>query len=97
MPSQDRLRRDDRRKLIQKSTAEGHPAHGEPAAVGVGQPESPAAKLAFEDAVLLEKVVENALLVAVEPAGEDDGENVEHGRHGAREGSDLTPVVNQII
>jgi hypothetical protein len=35
--------------------------------------------------------------MAVEPAGEDDGKNLEDGGHGARDGSALTPAANQII
>lgn len=76
MPSQNRLRRDDRREPTQQTATERHASNGEATAVGVGEAEPPSPELALEDPVFFQQVVEDALLVAVEPAGEDDGEDL---------------------
>ena len=87
MPAQDRLRRHDAREPFEHSTTERDAAHREPDPVGIRQSEAAPTQLALQDPVLFLKVLEHALLVAIEPAGEDDGEDLEDGGHGARERS----------
>ena len=97
MPAHDRFRRHDARELIQDAAAKGYAATGWTDSVGVGQVEPVSAKLSLQDPVLFLKVLEHALLLAVEPAGEDDREDLEDGGHGAGDGGDLTEPPNQII
>jgi hypothetical protein len=97
VPSQDRLRRHDARELIQYAATESNSASREAGSFGIGETEPATLKLALQDAVLFLQVLEDALLVAVDPAGEDDGENVEDRGHGARDGSALTLPRYQII
>ncbi len=85
VPAQDRLWRDDRRELVEAPPAESGTAHRKSRSLVVGQPEFPATELRSEDRVLFAEVLEHALLVAVQPTGEDDGQDVEDGGHGARE------------
>src|SRR5688572_19598351 len=73
MPAQDRLRRDDRGELAEDPPAERGTAHREPHSLVVGRTKLPATELSSEDSVLLAEVLEDALLVAVQPASEDDG------------------------
>jgi hypothetical protein len=79
VPAQDRFRRDDVGELVEHATAEGHAAHREPTPIVVGESQASLAKLLPEDSVLIKEVVEDPLLVAVQPAGEDDGQDVEEG------------------
>ncbi len=84
VPAEDRLRRDDRRELVEHAPAEWDAADGEPDAIVIIQAELAPAERRFEDAVLLAEVLEDALLVAAEPAGEEDGEDLDDRGHGAR-------------
>ncbi len=88
-PAADRLRRDDRVELVEALPAEGDTAHGDSYAIVVGEPETPLAELRPKDAVVFEQVFEDALLVAVKPTGEDDGEGVGDWGHAAGERSGL--------
>jgi len=97
VPSLDRLRRHDARELIQYAATESNSANREAGSFGIGETEPATLKLALQNAVLFLQVLEDALLVAVEPAGEDDGQDLKDGRHGARNGSGLTKAVDQII
>ncbi|MSR47715.1 MAG: hypothetical protein EXS13_11735 [Planctomycetes bacterium] len=90
VPALERLWRDDRRELVEELAAEGDATHGEPDAIVVAESELPAAELRLEDAVLLARVFEDKLLVAVELAGEDDGEDLKDRRNGAGERSEPT-------
>ena len=60
--------------------------HGEPSALFVGQAETALAELLAEDAVLLEEILDDVVLMAVDPAGEreeKEPQRVGRGRHGA--------------
>lgn len=85
MPAQDRLRHDDRRETVEELAAEGDAAHGKPTAIVEGQPQPAAAELRLQNTVLLAKVVEHALPVAVQPSGKQDGEGANERRHEMRE------------
>ena len=54
--------------------------HSEAAPLVVGEPEPAATALRAEDAVLLEQVVDDRLLLAVDPAREQKEEEGERGR-----------------
>lgn len=90
VPPEDRLRRDDGCELVEQLPAESDAANGESDAVVIVESELPFAQLGSEDAVLLAEVVEDALLVAVQPAREEDGKDVNELRHRAGERSEGT-------
>jgi hypothetical protein len=87
MPAQDRLWGDNARELIQHATAKCHAANCQADPVGVGEAEPAPSKLALQDANLFLNVLEHVLLMAIESAGKDDGEDLEDAWHGARQGS----------
>ncbi len=72
VPGKYRVRGDDRRHLSQDFSTERLSFHREPSALLVGQAETLTAKLTLEDAVLLDEVIDDILLVAVDPAGDGD-------------------------
>jgi hypothetical protein len=53
---------------------------GEPAPLGVREPEAARPEHLAQDAVLFPEVLDRELLVAVEPAGEDNGQDVDRRR-----------------
>jgi hypothetical protein len=65
MPSQDGVRRDQRRHLTQDVSSEAVPVHGEPTSLGIGQPQAPSVKVLFQDAVLFSQVLDDLELVAI--------------------------------
>jgi hypothetical protein len=69
MPSQDGVRRDQRRHLTQDLSSEALPAvRRESTPLGVGQPQAPAIELLVEHAVLFPQVRDDLQLVAIHPA-----------------------------
>ena len=86
IPAQDGVRCDDTRDGRQSAPAKNLAFHGQAAALVVGDVEPSRSVHGAEDSVLLEQVVNNCLLLSVDPAG--DEENNEHERsrqrvHGA--------------
>ena len=62
------------------TTAKDLPFHGQPASLVVGEAQPSGALRRAEDAVLLEQVGNDRLLLAVDPAGEQEEEESERGR-----------------
>jgi hypothetical protein len=82
IPSQDGVRCDDTRDGRQSAPAKNLAFHGQAAALVVGDMEPSRSVRGAEDSVLLEQVVNNCLLLSVDPAG--DEENNEHERRRQR-------------
>ncbi len=77
MPDENRVGCDDGGDLGEQPAAEHLALRGEPAALVVGQPESLAAELLLEHAVLFDEVIDDLGLAAVGPAGEGGEEQLE--------------------
>ena len=84
VPAKDRVGRDDAGDLPKGLSADGLALHHEASALVVGEAKAASSELLTEDAVLLHQVVDDAVLVAVDPAGEEQKEEVERGRRGGR-------------
>jgi len=69
MPGQDRVRGDDTGEVEERLSADRLSCDRQPATLFVGEPDSSVAQLLEEDAVLLSQIVDRRLLVAVDPAG----------------------------
>ncbi len=74
VPGQDRVRGDDRRHLSQDPPTERLPLRGQPPTFVIAQTKSPSTELSLQDAVLVDEVVDDILLVTVDPAGNGDDE-----------------------
>ena len=74
MPGQNRVGRDDRSDLPQHLPPERLPFRGQPAALVVSQAHSAATglDLLFEDAILVNQVLDDSRLLPTNPAGEGD-------------------------
>jgi hypothetical protein len=72
MPSQERAWCDQRCYVTQDLSSEAVPVHSESAALDVGQPQSPAVEVLFEDAVLFPQIGNHLKLAAIHPSGEGD-------------------------
>ncbi len=72
VPGQDRVRSDDRRHVAQDLSTERLAFHREPSSLVIGEAETLATELAFEDAVLLDEVINHILLMAVDPSSDGD-------------------------
>jgi hypothetical protein len=70
VPAHDRVGRDDGGDSVEKSATQLLPLRSEASLLVVRQPKLPPLELLFEDAVLLEEVLDGALLLSVDPAGE---------------------------
>ena len=70
MPAHDRVGRHDRRHAVQQAPAKLLALRCESAALVVGQPQLPTPELLLQYAVLLDQVLDRALLLAVHPAGD---------------------------
>ncbi len=77
MPPEDRVRCHDRHDRGEKPSAEHFPLRGEATALNVGQAQTAAAELLFENAILQDEVLDHLGLVPVEPAGEGGEEQLE--------------------
>ena len=75
MPSQNRVRRDDRGDLAQRLAPESLSTHGQPTSLIIGEPEPAAAQLAPQDSILFHQIRHDVLLVPIEPAGESGQKN----------------------
>ncbi len=84
VPPKDGVRSNKRRNLGKSTLPDGFAADREPATLIVGQSEASAAELLLQDAVLLSKVFDYCVLMAVDPAGErghEDLPGLEHSGH----------------
>jgi len=74
IPPENRLRGHKRRDLPQKLPPKALSPGRQPAALGVGQTEPLASQVVVEDTVFLPQVVDDLLLLAVNPACQGDQE-----------------------
>jgi hypothetical protein len=84
VPSQDRVGGHDRGDLPQDPATEAVALRGEASALVVGQPEAAPLQPRLEDAVFLDQVFDDVLLVAVDPSREGHEQHlqgVEIGPH----------------
>jgi len=70
MPAQQRVRRDDRRKLAQRLTAQSIGPRGKFPPVVIGEPEAPPTDLLPQDPILFDQVRQYLPLSPVQPAGD---------------------------
>jgi hypothetical protein len=70
VPSQNRVGGHDGRDLPQDPSTESATCRREASALVVGEPEAAPLHLLLEDTVLLHQVLDNVLLVAVDPSSE---------------------------
>ena len=70
MPSEDRVGRHDGRDLPQDPSAESATVRREASTLVVGEPGAAPLHLRLEDAVFLHQVLDDVLLMAVDPSGE---------------------------
>ncbi len=84
MPPQDRVGRHNRGHGHEQSATKSLTFAGQAPSLGVGQSKSSSPQLLFEDAVLLDEIVDDLGLVPVDPArkgGEEQLETEEVERH----------------
>ena len=87
VPTQDGVGSHDARDSREVTTAEDVALHGETASLVVGQAQSSGTVHRAEDAVLLEQVVNDRLLVSIDPAREQQEEEGKRGRQPVHGGS----------
>ena len=87
VPTQDGVRCHDAGDSREVTTAEDVAFHGETASLVVGQAQSSRTVHRAEDTVLLEQVVNDRLLVSIDPAREQQEEEGERGRQRVHGGS----------
>ena len=100
IPPQDRVWRDDAGDSCKPTPAEDLAFHGNPTALVVGEAKPSASVRCAEDSVLLEQVVNDGLLLPVDPAGEeknDEGERRRQRVHGASLPERLAPCNSRQI
>jgi hypothetical protein len=68
MPSEDRVRSDDRRDLALHASAQSVPTNGEPTPLVIAEPKTPALELLPQDAILHNQVRHGLLLASIQPA-----------------------------
>ena len=85
MPAQNRIGRHNRRHLPQQTTAETSPPPRQTAPLLVAESESSARELTPEDAILLDQIGDDVLLLVIQPVGQGGQNNPdEHAvNHGA--------------
>jgi hypothetical protein len=80
VPAQEGVRRGDGCHVFEALTTKWVGQGGEATALGVGEPQSAATELRFEDAVFFEQIRDNLLLVTLNPTGHYGNQHVEdHG------------------
>jgi hypothetical protein len=82
VPSEDRVGRHDGRDLPQDPSAESASPRREAAALVIGQPEAAPLQLLLQDAVLLYQVLDNVLLVAIDPPREGQEQHLQRRESG---------------
>ena len=87
VPPQDRVGCHDAGDGREATTAEDVAFHGEAASLVVGQAQPSGTVRGAEDPVLLEQVVNDRLLLSIDPAGEQQEEEGERGRQRVHGGS----------
>ena len=87
VPTQDGVGCHDAGDGREAATAEDLAFHGETASLVVGEAQSSGTVHRAEDTVLLEQVVNDRLLVSIDPAGEQQEEEGERGRQRVHGGS----------
>ena len=80
VPTQDRVWCHDAGDVRKAPPAKDLPFHGQPASLVIREAQPSGALRRAEDAVLLEQVINDRLLLAVHPAGEQQEEESERGR-----------------
>jgi hypothetical protein len=80
VPAQEGLGRRQRGRLFEALTPERVGEHREAAAFGLGQTQPSATKLSFEDAVFLAQIIDDLLLVILDPPGNHGDQNVKNHR-----------------
>ena len=84
MPGQDRVRRYESRDFLKSTSADRFTLGREPTALRVRETEASATELLLEDAVLLLQIINDSLLVLVDPAshgGHEDLPGLKNGGH----------------
>ena len=84
VPAQDGIGRHDTGHSSQELPTERPSLLCQPASLGIGEPDAPLAKLLAKHAVLLAEIVDDLLLLTIEPAREGQQEELEdwvEGRH----------------
>jgi hypothetical protein len=76
VPSQQRVRRDQGFKLVQHLAPECLRFSGESAAFGIGETKAPTTRGLLEHSVLLLEIVDHVQLMAVDPTGEHQEEQM---------------------
>ena len=84
VPAENRVGSDDACHSSQRPLSESLASHGESAALGVGQPKRSTAELLAEDAILLSQIVDQILLVAIQPSGQGEDEELQRMGHRPR-------------
>ena len=80
VPAQDRIRCHDAGDVRETLPSEGLPFHGESAPLVVGEANASRAVCRAEDPVLLQQVLDDVLLLSIDPAGEQQEQEGERGR-----------------
>ncbi len=77
MPTENRIRRDERRNLRQTATTERRVDGSQAPPLLVGEPHAPAGQLCLQDAVLFAQVLDDPVLFALEPAEDKRDQQVQ--------------------
>jgi hypothetical protein len=77
VPSEQRVRRDDRRDLTQCLTTQQVGSRGKRPPVVIGESEAPPTQLPPQDTILLDQVRQHLALPLVQPAGHRDQQHLE--------------------
>src|SRR5262249_7079922 len=96
VPPEDCVGRHDGRDLPQEPSAESATFHRKASALVVGQPEAAAIHLLLEDTVLLHQVLNNVLLVAVDPSREGQEQHLQGVEIGSHPPILLCPTTNYV-
>jgi len=76
VPTENGVGSDERGDLGKRASADGLASHSQSASLIVGQPESSAAELLLEDAILLAEILNDRILLAADPAREGGDQNL---------------------
>jgi hypothetical protein len=77
VPSEQRVRRDDRRDVTQGLAAQPVGSRGKPPPVVIGESEAPPTQLPPQDPILLDQVRQHFALPPVQPAGHREQQHLE--------------------
>jgi hypothetical protein len=82
MPAQDHVGRHDGGDLAQDPATKAAPFGSEVSALVIGQPGAAPLQLVLEDPVLLDHVLDDLLLVAIDPPREGEGQHLQRRESG---------------